>query len=488
MTDVYAESGTEKYVRWAKTKLIALSQIREDLRLEAMRKHFVPESGVRIDIESSIYGDRIRIFGGIFLVQVGNFSGNHWQTFSRSFNLEKTSGLVVPDGYLDLRMINASKEGMAFGVAQIGVTTARKYSFQPLKGGIPSVLGPTATLDLGLGVELQHVLSRDLQYVWSEPYQTAFDHTFHVVEAKTDATVLLQRPVTMPWDVLALSAVQSPGNEALIRATGTYGGFDVNPITGHDWATVRVSRGGGASITTIASGGVLDVPGNGQWSQLYGGIDALGSPDDSTTYAWGVSRTNSFLVLPGQLQSDLVARMYRNGAEIDSWAFGTVVRSNEQGAITGGVGISDFITATNETGSGFVYALGDPGTDSPLGWRVYRNGAITALRPGGTILEDVQQAWVTNAANRVIVWTVDSPPKLWYYTFDGTNWVSNGTVEIDPNTASAAINPETGKLVAFRVGQVADEFDLVAGVPTKIKTTVFPVANITDQDMFTNKI
>lgn len=65
MTDVYAQPGTEKYVKFAKTKLSALSIVREGIGLPVLRKHFVPEDGVRIDIESSVYGDRVRIFGGV---------------------------------------------------------------------------------------------------------------------------------------------------------------------------------------------------------------------------------------------------------------------------------------------------------------------------------------------------------------------------------------------------------------------------------------
>lgn len=64
MTDVYVQSGGERYVKFAKERLAALGALRADLRLPVMRKHYVPVHGVRIDLESSVYGDRIRIFAG----------------------------------------------------------------------------------------------------------------------------------------------------------------------------------------------------------------------------------------------------------------------------------------------------------------------------------------------------------------------------------------------------------------------------------------
>lgn len=62
--DLYVQSGGEKYVKFAKERLAALGALRADLRLPTMRKHYVPENGVRIDLEASSTGDRIRIFAG----------------------------------------------------------------------------------------------------------------------------------------------------------------------------------------------------------------------------------------------------------------------------------------------------------------------------------------------------------------------------------------------------------------------------------------
>lgn len=62
MTDIHVQPGGEAYERWAKNRLTALGQVRANTGLPAMRKQYVPEDGVRVYIESSDYGDRIRVF------------------------------------------------------------------------------------------------------------------------------------------------------------------------------------------------------------------------------------------------------------------------------------------------------------------------------------------------------------------------------------------------------------------------------------------
>lgn len=64
MADEYVQPGGQKYLKWARNRLFGLGQVRAGIGLDTMSKHYVPEPDVRIDVRSSIYGDRIRIFAG----------------------------------------------------------------------------------------------------------------------------------------------------------------------------------------------------------------------------------------------------------------------------------------------------------------------------------------------------------------------------------------------------------------------------------------
>jgi hypothetical protein len=62
MLDLQVEPGGEKFIKWAKSKLSHLRTLRDDINMPSMTKSFVVD-GSRITINSSIYGDRIRITG-----------------------------------------------------------------------------------------------------------------------------------------------------------------------------------------------------------------------------------------------------------------------------------------------------------------------------------------------------------------------------------------------------------------------------------------
>jgi len=58
------DSGTEKWLPWAKTKLAQLTFLREKLDLPQLTKTWLPESGTTVRLVSSKFGDWIRITGG----------------------------------------------------------------------------------------------------------------------------------------------------------------------------------------------------------------------------------------------------------------------------------------------------------------------------------------------------------------------------------------------------------------------------------------
>lgn len=68
-------AGKENWIRFARTKLEQLRRLRTDLRLSAMLKAYVPETGVMILVRSTDFGDLIRITGGVGKYRSTNAAG-----------------------------------------------------------------------------------------------------------------------------------------------------------------------------------------------------------------------------------------------------------------------------------------------------------------------------------------------------------------------------------------------------------------------------
>lgn len=64
MTKIYAEPGTEGYIKFGRQRLAALTRLRQDLRLPTMNKYWYVDPSTRVDVKSSEFGDSIRVFGG----------------------------------------------------------------------------------------------------------------------------------------------------------------------------------------------------------------------------------------------------------------------------------------------------------------------------------------------------------------------------------------------------------------------------------------
>lgn len=62
---LYFDAGTEKWVKWAKSELGKLANLRKKLGLPKLTKAFAPESGTLVWIVSSNWGDWVRITGGL---------------------------------------------------------------------------------------------------------------------------------------------------------------------------------------------------------------------------------------------------------------------------------------------------------------------------------------------------------------------------------------------------------------------------------------
>ena len=97
MIDEYVQAGGEKYLKFARAKLQALVNLRADLRLPVMRKHFVPDASTRIDLEATAEGSRIRIFAGdLRYVYFGDFPRTAPPVLSVVFNNVTVVGSVTP--------------------------------------------------------------------------------------------------------------------------------------------------------------------------------------------------------------------------------------------------------------------------------------------------------------------------------------------------------------------------------------------------------
>lgn len=452
-TDVYAQPGGEKYVKFAKTKLSALTQVREGIGLPVLRKHFVPEDGVRIDIMSSEYGDRIRIFAGnLFLVQVGSYAGGaHYRTFSRQLKQLNTSTNAFPTGLVQVRL--AATSGM--GLAQNGTS----FTFQPLdKKGMPGT--PTSvTVGTGDGA----VLSRDVQHAWTLAVPPAFNKA-RITEANADGTGS-QIDAATPWATFdATASLEVPGNKLTLPVTGS---VEAVTIISHDWAILNHVFGGPLELGIFRSAPVVDVPGQGSWATLYSRIGRVASPDDSTVYAWGAERSGMVIVSPGVLGYTITAMLFKNGSVVDSWPLGPTSSPNE-------LGVAqplpfDMVAATNETGSAVVYATNGF-------WRIYSNAGIYNLRVGPGL--SAARAWITDDATRVVI---HDGAFLWFYE----NGALLGTVSPDAGTLWA--NPATGRILCLPHGAPSKEYFFGDGV-VGTKTGPTLVSGVAIEDLFTNKI
>ena len=65
IVDIKVDSGTEGYLKFARERLVILDRLRAELNLPVIRRHYMPKSGVLIRLESSEFGNRIRISGGV---------------------------------------------------------------------------------------------------------------------------------------------------------------------------------------------------------------------------------------------------------------------------------------------------------------------------------------------------------------------------------------------------------------------------------------
>lgn len=62
---IYADPGTEGYIKFGKNCLSRLNHLRADLRLPVLRKYWQIDATTRVDVTSSEYGDTIRITGAL---------------------------------------------------------------------------------------------------------------------------------------------------------------------------------------------------------------------------------------------------------------------------------------------------------------------------------------------------------------------------------------------------------------------------------------